>query len=80
MPPGGVSRSINITYLRPLPLPSTVRVKAKVVQLGRSMSLVRGDLTSKDGEKVYFTCEHHKVTALNPFQAHATVEARNAKL
>lgn len=59
-PPGGLTRALNITYLRPLPLPSTIRIKVMIVQHGRSMSLVRGNIVSRDGQKIYFTCEHHK--------------------
>ena len=59
--PGGITRSLNVTYLRPLPLPATIWVKSQVVQHGRSVSLVGGTITSQGGGTVYFTCEHHKV-------------------
>lgn len=60
---------MNITYLRPLPLPATIRVVSEVVQHGRSMSLVRGKITDKGGEKVYSVCEHHKVSTLGAARA-----------
>lgn len=71
---------MNITYLRPLPLPSTVRVESRVIQMGRSMSLVRGNITSQSSDKVYFTCEHHKANGSGPIRAATTVEGVKAKL
>ncbi|MCJ1294360.1 hypothetical protein MMC34_005918 [Xylographa carneopallida] len=62
-PPGGVTRALNLTYLRPIRLPATVRVHAEVVQHGRSVSLAKGSIVSPDGKKLYATCEHHKVAA-----------------
>lgn len=79
-PPGGVTRSISITYLRPLPLPTIIRVEAKVIQTGRSVSLVRGNITSRDGEKVYFTGEQHKVSASVLSTALKTSKAGKTKL
>ena len=32
-----------------------------MIQVGRTMALIRGDMTSPDGKTVYCTCEHHKV-------------------
>lgn len=40
---------------------TTVRIHSKVMQVGRTMALIRGTMTSQDGETVYCTCEHHKV-------------------
>ena len=72
-----MTRSINITYLRPLPLPAIVRVVAEVIQKGKSVGLVRGDITSVDGRKVYFTGEQHKVSSS---QESAPVQAGRTKL
>ncbi|MCJ1415870.1 hypothetical protein MMC32_002204 [Xylographa parallela] len=62
-PPGGVTRALNLTYLRPLRLPATVRIQTEVVQHGRSVSLAKGAILSLDGKTLYATCEHHKVAA-----------------
>ncbi|MCJ1448144.1 MAG: hypothetical protein MMC23_008658 [Stictis urceolatum] len=64
VPPGGISRGLNITYLRPVRLPATVRIEVSIVQHGRSASLVRGSIASLDGKSTYFTCEHHKINPL----------------
>lgn len=51
LPPGLFTRAMNITYLRPLPLPATIRVVSEVVRHGRSMSLVRGRSQIKAGRR-----------------------------
>ena len=61
MPPGGVTRSLNITYLRPLQLPATVRVESLVLQMGEMASLVVGSITRAGSPKKYCICEHHKL-------------------
>jgi len=58
---GGVSRTINISYLRAIPIGTTVRLHSQVLQHGRTMALIRGTMTSADGKTVYATAEHHKV-------------------
>ncbi|KAK5020411.1 hypothetical protein LTR16_001142 [Cryomyces antarcticus] len=58
---GGVTRHLSISYLRAVPIPSTVRISAHVVQHGRTMALIRGEMTSVDGRVAYAACEHHKV-------------------
>lgn len=58
---GGVTRSLNISYLKPVPLNTTVRLSSKVVGVGKQMALIRGQMTSLDGKTTYCTVEHHKV-------------------
>jgi acyl-coenzyme A thioesterase 13 len=38
-----------------------VRIKAQVVQHGRTMAMIKGSMTSVDGKTTYVTVEHHKV-------------------
>jgi hypothetical protein len=75
--PGGVTRAMNITYLRPCPIPSTTRIESKVVQQRRSASLVTGSITSLDKKLVYFICEHHKIEAPIRIQRQATVDEKS---
>ncbi|CAK7215846.1 hypothetical protein SEUCBS140593_002667 [Sporothrix eucalyptigena] len=63
---GGVSRTLNISYLKPCPLNSTVIVHAHVYHVGRTMALIKGWMTSEDGQTVYATCDHHKVAMATP--------------
>jgi acyl-coenzyme A thioesterase 13 len=58
---GGVTRSLNISYLKAVPLGITVRLNIKVVSVGKQMAMIRGEMTSQDGKIVYCTAEHHKV-------------------
>ncbi|KAF2841670.1 hypothetical protein M501DRAFT_1000942 [Patellaria atrata CBS 101060] len=58
---GGVTRTLSLSYLRPVPLNVTVRIKSVVIQAGRTMAMIQGQMTSRDGKIVYVTCEHHKV-------------------
>lgn len=57
---GGVSRTLNLSYLRPLPTDTTIIINAHVVQLGRTLAMLRGEILDPEG-KVYVACEHHKV-------------------
>lgn len=58
---GGVTRSLNISYLKAVPLGITVRLNSRVVSVGKQMAMVRGDMMSLDGKTTYCTVEHHKV-------------------
>lgn len=58
---GGVTRSLNISYLHAIPLGTTVRINSKVVQVGGTMALIQGEMVSLDGKTTYATVDHHKV-------------------
>lgn len=58
---GGVSRSINISFIRAIPTGRTVYFRSQVVQHGRTMAFLRGECTDESGRIVYATAEHHKV-------------------
>ncbi|KUJ09154.1 uncharacterized protein LY89DRAFT_690670 [Mollisia scopiformis] len=58
---GGVTRTLSISYLKAIPIGTTIRVYSEVMQVGRTMALIRGTMTSLDRKTVYCTCEHHKV-------------------
>ncbi|EMD67618.1 hypothetical protein COCSADRAFT_34417 [Bipolaris sorokiniana ND90Pr] len=58
---GGVTRSLNISYLKAVPIGVKVRLNSKVVSIGKQMAMIRGDMTSLDGKTTYCTVEHHKV-------------------
>jgi len=58
---GGVTRTLNISYLRAIPVGTTVRLHSVVQSAGRTMAMIRGSMTSVDGKTVYCTAEHHKV-------------------
>jgi acyl-coenzyme A thioesterase 13 len=58
---GGVTRSLNISYLKAVPINTSVRLYSKVMSVGRQMAMIRGAMTSLDGRTTYCTVEHHKV-------------------
>ncbi|KAF2265462.1 thioesterase family protein-like protein [Lojkania enalia] len=60
---GGVSRTLNVSYLKAVPINTTVRLSSEVVSAGRQMAMIRGRMTSLDGKTVYCTVEHHKVNS-----------------
>ena len=60
---GGVTRALNISYLKAVPIGTTVRLSSKVVSVGKQMALIQGKMTSLDGKTVFGTVEHHKVNA-----------------
>jgi acyl-coenzyme A thioesterase 13 len=43
-----------------------VRINCKVLQVGRTMAMMRGEITSLDGKVSYSVCEHHKVSVPTP--------------
>jgi acyl-coenzyme A thioesterase 13 len=60
---GGVTRTLNISYLKAVPVGTTVRLSSKVESVGKQMAMIRGVMTSLDGKTTYCTVEHHKVNA-----------------
>ncbi|KAK1756000.1 putative thioesterase superfamily member [Echria macrotheca] len=58
----GVSRCLNVTYLKPLPVGTRVLVECEVVSIGRRLAHLRGVICDDEGlGVVYATCEHTKV-------------------
>ncbi|KAF2811097.1 uncharacterized protein BDZ99DRAFT_462376 [Mytilinidion resinicola] len=60
---GGVTRTLNLSYLKAVPIGTTVRLESKVLQVGRQMAMIQGKMTSLDGKVIYATVEHHKVNS-----------------
>ncbi|KAF2680595.1 hypothetical protein K458DRAFT_421297 [Lentithecium fluviatile CBS 122367] len=58
---GGVTRTLNISYLKAVPIGITVLIRSKVVGVGKQMAMIRGKMTSLNEKVVYCTVEHHKV-------------------
>jgi len=56
----GVSRTLAVTYLRPVPEGAAVLVESEVVAVGRRLATVRGVLRREDDGVVCATCEHGK--------------------
>ncbi|KAH0612374.1 uncharacterized protein H6S33_010426 [Morchella sextelata] len=60
----GVSRNLNITYIRPVPCGTKVRIESEVVHAGLRLATIRGVMKTEDG-KIVSTAEHTKVNLTN---------------
>lgn len=43
-----------------------MRINSKVIQAGKTMALIHGEMVSMDGKTTYATVEHHKVRVPTP--------------
>ena len=55
---GHVSRTLTVTYLKPVP-PGVYRVESEVVSAGKTLAHVRGSIVTLEG-KVCVSCTHDK--------------------
>ncbi|KAF8244804.1 hypothetical protein K440DRAFT_587946 [Wilcoxina mikolae CBS 423.85] len=56
----GVSAGLSVTYLRPVPAGSEVEVFSEVVNAGKRLATLRGEI--RLGGKVYMIAEHMKAS------------------
>jgi acyl-coenzyme A thioesterase PaaI-like protein len=56
----GVSRTLNVTYLRPVPNGEVVLVECEILDAGRRMCSLRGVMRRESDGKVLVVCEHGK--------------------
>lgn len=56
-----MSRTLNVTYLRPVNEGEEVLVESEVVGLGKRMGLVKGVMRERGTGRVAYVCEHGKV-------------------
>ncbi|EXJ74642.1 uncharacterized protein A1O5_01335 [Cladophialophora psammophila CBS 110553] len=58
---GGVTRTLSVTCLRAPPGHTTVKIRCKVISIGQTVVLVRGEIVSDDGKLVYDVLDHNKI-------------------
>ncbi|RDW79726.1 hypothetical protein BP6252_04364 [Coleophoma cylindrospora] len=58
---GGVSRTLNVTYLRPVAHGETVLIESEVVHAGKRLCTIKGVMKRKRDGAIMVTCEHGKV-------------------
>jgi acyl-coenzyme A thioesterase PaaI-like protein len=58
----GVSRTLNVTYIRPIPVGEEVLVESEVVHAGKRLCSIKGVMKRKKDGAVLATCEHGKVS------------------
>merc|ERR1711964_631568 len=58
----GVSRTLNVTYIRPVPLGEKVLIESEVVHAGKRLCSLMGTIKRASDGAVLATCEHGKVS------------------
>ncbi|KAH8592937.1 HotDog domain-containing protein [Bisporella sp. PMI_857] len=58
----GVSRTLAVTYLRPIPLGEEILIESTVVHAGKRLASIKGVMKRKSDGAVMATCEHGKVS------------------
>ncbi|ROV97424.1 hypothetical protein VMCG_06871 [Cytospora schulzeri] len=66
---GGVTRTLNLSYVKAVPIGTTVIIHAYVYQVGKRLAYIKGWMTSEDGKTTFAVCDHHKVH-LPPLDEH----------
>ncbi len=62
----GVSRTLNVTYMRPAPVGEEVLIHCEVIQAGKSLATLRGSMRRKSDGVLLSVCEHGKVSTDPP--------------
>ncbi|OHW96589.1 thioesterase superfamily protein [Colletotrichum incanum] len=57
----GVSRTLNCTYLRPVPCGTEILIECEVISVGKQLALIRGIMRHKLDGRILAVCEHNKV-------------------
>ncbi|KIW11751.1 hypothetical protein PV08_09023 [Exophiala spinifera] len=57
----GVSRSLNVTYLRPAAAGTELLIECEIVQVGKTLATLKGIMRTKKDGRITATCEHGKV-------------------
>lgn len=57
---GGVSRNLKVTYLRPVPSGTEIRLVCILVHVGRRLALLRGEIYRVDNGDLCIIGEHEK--------------------
>lgn len=57
---GGVSRTLNVTYLRPVAKGSVIRIECVVRSVGKKLAATQCSIRSKESGKVLALAEHNK--------------------
>lgn len=59
---GGVSRTLSVTYMRPVRMGTTVEINCEVLQMGERLATIRGEFRDKADGKLLCVCEHNKAS------------------
>ncbi|KAM0524540.1 hypothetical protein ACHAPE_000637 [Trichoderma viride] len=56
----GVSRTLNTTYMRPIPAGMEVLIHCEILQVGKRLCALRGTVRRKSDGELLCICEHNK--------------------
>ncbi|RFU77841.1 thioesterase family [Trichoderma arundinaceum] len=56
----GVSRTLNTTYMRPVPAGMEVLMECEILQVGKRLCALRGTMRRKSDGELLCVCEHNK--------------------
>ncbi|KAJ9162192.1 hypothetical protein NKR19_g1511 [Coniochaeta hoffmannii] len=62
----GVTRTLTVTLLRPIPIGEVIVIEGEVVHAGRRLANLRGRITRESDGAVLAVCEHEKVNSDPP--------------
>jgi len=57
----GVSRTLNVTYIRPVPIGEVVLIESEVIHVGKRLAVLKGVMKRKSDGATMAVCEHGKV-------------------
>lgn len=57
---GGVSRNLKVTYLRPVPQDTAIRIICELVHAGKRLALLRAEIRRVDNDDLCVVGEHEK--------------------
>lgn len=58
----GVTRTLSVTYIRPIPAGEEILIESEVVHAGKRLCTIKGIMRRKKDGAVMATCEHGKVS------------------
>lgn len=62
----GVSRTLNVTYMRPAKSGEEVLIECEIIQVGKNLATLRGVMRRKSDGQILSVCEHGKVSTDPP--------------
>ncbi|KAL2831907.1 HotDog domain-containing protein [Aspergillus pseudoustus] len=65
---GGVSRHLDVTYIRPVPAGKTVRLTSRVVHVGKRLALIRSEIVRVEDGGVCMVSDHEKANTDADFE------------
>ncbi|KAF5238653.1 hypothetical protein FAUST_5379 [Fusarium austroamericanum] len=57
----GVSRTLNVTYMRPVPVGTEILIECTITQIGRKLATLHGTMRRREDNLLLATAEHGKV-------------------